>query len=313
MVLLHQPTHEGVTLLPEFLQARDVGLPRAAIPLGMTASGEYVWIPDYEPHALLAGRTRTGKTSLVRTIVKGLSMRGAEMVLVDPKRSALVDVEHLPGVLRRVTSRNIDDITHVIGWVERRMYERYDQIESGTPPDTFPRLVLVVDEGRMLYEVTKTYWNNVEKPRMVAQAKAAKSPKRPVGTEHPCIEQIRSILRLGGEARISVVLISQQADASWLSTEARQNLGLRVALGNMDDDGLGMMFGRRVRLDPLPSGANGMPIKGRAYVATVGSKPVEMQSFWTPEIPRVAQPGTAQVLPDRPVGLVARLRNAITS
>lgn len=285
-------------MIPTFAEIPP-GFYHPSVPLGLTATGMLLWDPDVEPHMLLTGRTRTGKTSLVRTVIKGLSERGAEMVLIDPKRSALVDVSHLPGVLGRATSRDLDDVDHKIGWVERRMMERYDLLEQGVSPDQFSRLVLVVDEGRLLYELTKTHWNTVVKPREVARAKAAKSPRRPVGTEHPCIEQIRSLLRLGGEAKVSVILISQQADASWLSTEARQNLGMRIALGNMDDDGLGMMFGRRTRLEPLPQGEDGMPIKGRAYAAMVGQQPVQMQSFWTPEIPRAAAPTSA--LPTQPI------------
>lgn len=286
-------------MLPTFAEAPQDEDLTARVPLGITEHGQYYWEPEYEPHVLLAGRTRTGKTSLVRTIVKGLSDRGAQMVLIDPKRSALVDVAGLPGVLGRATSRDLDDVAHKIGWVERQMYERYDMMEQGVSADQFARLVLVVDEGRMLYEVTKQHWNTSVKPRLVAAAKAAKSAQRPVGTEHPCIEQIRSILRLGGEARVSVILISQQADASWLSTEARQNLGVRVALGNMDDDGLGMLFGRRTKVEPLPLSPDGSPIKGRAYVATVGSKPMEMQAYWTPEIPRVnpSRPNSAPTQP----------------
>lgn len=274
-------------MIPTFAEIPP-GFTHTSIPLGLTETGMLLWNPDVEPHMLLTGRTRTGKTSLVRTVIKGLSERGASLVLIDPKRSALVDVEGLTGVLGRATSRDLDDVAHKVGWVERQMFERYDALERGTSPDAFNRLVLVVDEGRLLYEITKTHWNTVVKPRELARAKAAKSSQRPVGTEHPCMEQIRSILRLGGEAKVSVVLISQQADASWLSTEARQNLGMRVALGTMDDDGLGMMFGRRTRLAPLPLGSDGMPIKGRAYAAMAGQQPVEMQAFWTPEIPRRA-------------------------
>jgi DNA segregation ATPase FtsK/SpoIIIE-like protein len=285
--------------LPTFAEIPTGMPPTTSIPLGLYDGGVQCWNPDVEPHMLLTGRTRTGKTSLVRTVIKGLSERGALLVLIDPKRSALVDVATLPGVLGRATSRDLDDVAHKIGWVERRMMERYDLLEAGHSADAFPRLVLVVDEGRLLYELTKTHWNTVVKPREIARAKAVKSPHRPVGTEHPCIEQIRSILRLGGEAKVSVILISQQADASWLSTEARQNLGMRVALGNMDDDGLGMMFGRRTRLEPLPSGEDGMPIKGRAYVATVGQQPIQMQAFWTPEIPRTGP--TSRDLPTQPI------------
>ena len=295
-------------MIPTFAEI-PAGFTHTSIPLGLTETGMLLWNPDVEPHMLLTGRTRTGKTSLVRTVIKGLSERGANLVLIDPKRSALVDVEGLVGVLGRATSRDLDDVAHKIGFVERRMFERYDALERGASPDDFNRLVLVVDEGRLLYEITKTHWNTVVKPRELARAKAVKSPRRPVGTEHPCMEQIRSILRLGGEAKVSVVLISQQADASWLSTEARQNLGMRVALGNMDDEGLGMMFGKRTRLEPLPAAPDGSPIKGRAYAATVGEKPVQIQAFWTPEIPRQAAPvqQPQPVTPPQRRGLLARL------
>lgn len=296
-------------MLPLFAEAPQDEAVTARIPLGVTEHGQYFWEPEYEPHVLLAGRTRTGKTSLVRTIVKGLSDRGASIVLIDPKRSALVDVEGLPGVIGRATSRDLDDVAHKISWVERQMYERYDLMEQGVKPEEFPLLALVVDEGRMLYEVTKTHWNTFVKPRMVAEAKAVKSARRPVGTEHPCIEQIRSILRLGGEARVSVILISQQADASWLSTEARQNLGVRVALGNMDDDGLGMLFGRRTKVEPLGVSEDGSPIKGRAWVATVGSKPVQMQAYWTPEI--AVQPVRRSEPPTQPIPVPGARRSLL--
>ncbi len=267
--------------LPTFVAAPAVMPANGTIPLGVTESGEFSWNPDSEPHILLAGRTRSGKTSLVRTIVNGLSQSGAEIILIDPKRCALTDVESLPGVWGRVTSSDIGGITAAIAMIEQSMYERYDWIARGNDPARLHRIALVVDEGRMLYEITKTYWSSVEKPAL--RRKGAK----PVGSEHPCIEQIRSILRLGGEARVSVVLISQQADASWLSTEARQNLGVRVALGSMDDEGLGMMFGRRNGVADLPTNPDGSPIKGRAYAAISGSKPVQMQSFWTEPIPPV--------------------------
>ena len=275
--------------LPTFAAAPAAMPTNGTIPLGVTEGGStFSWDPTSEPHVLLSGRTRSGKTSLVRTIVSGLSQRG---VLIDPKRCALTDVESLPGVRGRWTSADIAGIAAVIGRVEAHMYDRYDWIEQGGDPSTLKRLALVVDEGRMLYEVTKTYWNSVEKPALRRQG------QRPVGSEHPCIEQIRSILRLGGEAHVSVVLISQQADASWLSTEARQNLGVRVALGSMDDEGLGMMFGRRNGVADLPTNPDGSPIKGRAYVAVSGSKPVQMQSFWTEPVPRVVAAPTPQDAP----------------
>jgi len=216
--------------------------------------------------------------------VSGLSKSGAQIILVDPKRCALTDVESLPGVCGRVTSADIPHIAVTIDALEQHMYERYDWMERGNDPSTLQRIALVVDEGRMLYEITKTYWNDVKKPSL------RRKGGRPVGSEHPCIEQIKSILRLGGEAKISVVLISQQADASWLSTEARQNLGVRVALGTMDDDGLGMMFGRRNGVPTLPANTDGSPIKGRGYAAISGSKPVQMQAFWTEPIERVVAP-----------------------
>jgi hypothetical protein len=77
---------------------------------------------------------------------------------------------------------------------------------------------------------------------------------------------------------------------------------MRVALGNMDDDGLGIMFGRRTRLAPLPTGPDGLPIKGRAYVAMAGQQPVEMQAFWTPEIPVQPAPvASAPVVRTQPI------------
>lgn len=279
---------ERIEPLPELLphKPRTPELGEHMVALGEDRAGTTCWdLDDAEPHVLVGGRTRAGKSVFIRTLSVQLGHPdiGALMTLIDPKRAGLRGLEYLPGVTGRYTPRDMDAMIQAITRVYDEMNKRYDQLDDGLDRAELQRLVLVIDEGRVLYEITKEHWNLVEKPAMVEAAKDEGGPK-PTGTEHPVMEKVRGILRLGGEAKINVVLISQQADADWLSTEARQNFGVRVALGDPDDEARGMLFGKSAILPKLPRKASGDPIKGRAWVSVGGGQPRQVQTYWTPSL-----------------------------
>lgn len=279
---------ERIEPLPELLphEPRTPGLGAHIVVFGHDRSGPACWdLDDAEPHFLAGGRTRAGKSTFIRTLSVQLGHPdiGAELILIDPKRAGLRGMEHLPGVTGRYTPRDMDAMIGALTRVYDEMNARYDRLDDGLDRAELRRLVLIIDEGRVLYEVTKEHWNLVEKPEMIAEAKDNGGPK-PTGTEHPVMEKVRGILRLGGEAKINVVLISQQADADWLSTEARQNFGCRVALGDPDDEARAMLFGKRTVLPDLPRTSAGNPIKGRAWVSIGGGRPRQVQTYWTPSL-----------------------------
>lgn len=239
------------------------------IPFATGEDGQDIeWDLNRKPHMLVAGGTGSGKTVLIRTVIAACAQRGFEIRANDPKRIELSGLRGWPGV--RQVETDIEGMNDLTEWVYETMYARYADIESGRKDiEDLQPMLFVVDEAREWIDQANAWWK-------------ANKERGQTGTEHPAVEQWRSIGRLGRSARIFLLVGIQRPDAKVVGGEARDNYGARVTCGQVSPQGAQMMFGDPgVGID-LPEDA-----KGRATI-DVGTGVREAQVWWTPD---PAKPG----------------------
>lgn len=247
-----------------------------------------VWDLDSTlPHVLIVGGTGGGKTVLLLTLIGGLPP-ATTIYSIDPKRVGLKGLDRFPGALRPATDP--EGFVRTLENVKAIMDDRFNDLENDrvTRADLEP-IVLVIDEGQEMYDVLKSWWLGGE--GKVDWMERKNLGKQPTGSEHPVMGTLGSILRLGREARVHVILASQQAAASWLQTSSRGQFAVRIALRNLSVDDSRMVFGSPVATAGLE------PVPGRAWVAVgMGSEPQHAQIYWTPKVERGLNPEDRAIL-----------------
>lgn len=279
-VVPHPPRDDAEPMKVAFGQFRD-GTP-------------CIWnLDDPLPHVLIVGGTGGGKTVLLLSILTALpnGLRrnafgqwvrddeaiAAEVWPIDPKRLGLFNLDLIPGA-KRAATRESAIVDYILG-VKKKMDDRYEYLEKNGPHlrATLSPLVLVVDEGEEMVDILNDWWRSGEGKRDWMER--FNLEKAPTGSTHPVMTAFGSILRLGREGRVHVILASQQAASTWLSTSSRSQFAVRIALRNLEQSTSMMTFGSLAAV----SGLENKP--GRAWVSVgMGMQPEHAQIFWTPKL-----------------------------
>lgn len=275
-------------------------VPFATLRNGGTA---YMSLGDENPHCLIAGTTSRGKTSLIRALLVGMP-EAARADLIDPKQVSLLGTEQLDMVTSVATEP--DAMALSIQKFREEMLDRNRRLKLREATvkklQRSPR-VLVIDEAEMLFDMLDDWWRTEEKDRVKDEQAARtklkaeliskqqqvdgetdvdKMPPLPSasGTRHPAIVWFKNILQAGRQAGMYVIMASQQNDASWLGTSARNQFGTRISLGNLDQVGSRQVFGTMGATSGLDSH------KGRAWVGMGSGNifPQQAQTWWVPEL-----------------------------
>ncbi len=178
---------------------------RLAATLGMTAGGP--WTVDLVgdgPHVLVAGTTGAGKSELLTTLVASLSTAHSPerlaFLLVDYKGGAafthLADLPHVTGVITDLDPALAERALTSL----RAELRRRERLLAGAPGAGVPRLVIVVDEFRVLAE---------EQPELLAGLVRVATVGRGLGVH---------------------LVLATQRPAGVVSADIRANTNLRIAL-----------------------------------------------------------------------------------
>lgn len=279
-VIPHPPRNDDEPMKVAFGQFRD--------------GSRCIWDLDAPlPHLLIVGGTGGGKTVLLLAILTALPNKyrrnafgqwvedvdavGAEIWPIDPKRLGLFNLDLIPGA-KRAATREAAIVTYIMS-VKAKMDERYAYLEKNGPHlrATLDPLVLAVDEGEEMVDLLNDWWRSGEGKKDWCERMGLE--KAPTGNTHPVMTAFGSILRLGREARVHVILASQQAAASWLNTSSRSQFAVRIALRNLEQSTSLMTFGSLVATSGLENHA------GRAWVSVgMGMQPEHAQIYWTPKL-----------------------------
>ncbi len=196
------------------------------------------------PHALLAGTTGSGKSVLLATLVTSLALavppEGLQFVLVDYKGGAAfgecVRLPHVAGLVTdlddRLAGRVLRSLRAEVSRRERVLAAAGAADVRDLPPGTLPRLVVVVDEFRVLVQ---------EVPEFV--------------------EGLVRLASVGRSLGVHLVLATQRP-AGVVSPEVRANTDLRIALRVQERADAEDVVG-----DPRPAGFS---VPGRAVLRRGG-------------------------------------------
>jgi len=275
------------------------------IPVGLSEGGVIQsWDALGAPHMLVIGPTGTGKTIFINSVLGGCLSRGWRVFIADPKELSFrafetgtlagLDLPAWPGVDTVATTDRGMEL--VIGEVYEEMRRRYSSVKTFEVAERdLQPVLLVIDEAGELVERLNAYHVGEDKFRDLRREAAARGEDpdqvvKPKGTKTPVLGLIWSLLRLGRQCRVYVLIATQRPDVTFIPGEARSNLNTRVGLGRLDGYALEMLFGTRavqqkvheVRVDPETGERTRRRVAGRATV-DLGAGPITLQGFWVPD------------------------------
>lgn len=218
------------------------------------------WNFNSIPHALISGGTGAGKTYEILSLLFSFIRIGAEALVCDPKKSDLSYLGTIPALSERVFS-DVVGIKNAVAIFVELMQERmaeFDKLANGRAGFNYydfdlPPYVLVFDE-------LSAFMGNLDYKE-----------------KDDVMKGLRQIILLGRQLGFFIIIGLQRPDGEYISTDLRDQFGLRIAMGKMSSMGYSMMFGETTKVF-LPK-----DIKGFGY-ATVG--PSNIQEFYSPFVPK---------------------------
>ena len=207
---------------------------------------ETEWNFTKAPHAIVAGATGGGKSTFLNYLILELTKRGADMYLIDPKRS---DLSQLGDKFfsKGHTATTPNCIAKIMREVCELMNKRYEEHQDGFQKnyrDFNLRPVFVV-------------FDEIAGFRAEADKKVAQEVDK----------YLKQIVMKGRQMGVFMILCTQKPTAETIPTDIRDQMACRVALGQMSNDGLRMVLG--FNSSDLPRAKMGMGA-GYCYVDGLG-------------------------------------------
>lgn len=178
------------------------------------------WDPDaHDPHVLVGGKTKSGKTIGLRLAVAQAVSRGWDVIICDPKGVDFVWAGRLAGVRYYPGESCLDGIREAVGEMRERQSWLQRNLWSGkTGAD---------EEGDLLKVPGHPY-----RPCLVILDEAAEATG--LGTKEEQAEtkaNMSSLARLSRFAGMMCAYGTQRPDVGFISGEAKANLGTRLMYG----------------------------------------------------------------------------------
>lgn len=249
--------------LKELLQISQKDFAGKGIPmfLGKDVSGKPVVIDMCKmPHLLIAGRTGTGKSVCLNTLILSMlltrSPEQVKMLMIDPKMVELSPYSRIPHLMHPVIT-DMKKAEAVLGWAVDKMEERYDllarvgvrhvdsynqlgkdkvlrklDIDPDSPeaeliPETMPYIVIIADE---MADMMMTSGKDVEGHIIrLAQKSRAVGIHLVLATQKPTVDVITGLIKSNLPARISFQVASRMD-----SRVVLDEMGADKLLGNGD-------------------------------------------------------------------------------
>lgn len=238
------------------------------IPYGEREDGTIAtWdLTSMVPHVLVTGATGAGKTQTIGGLAMECAKRSFRVVVIDPKRISLIGLKGWPNVEEYHVDP--DGMAEALSDLVDEMMARYERIEKAPPADRpavragLRPIVIVIEELAELIAV-------------LGELHTARGGKG----DPPAVVLFRRLARLGREARVHLIAGIQQANGKTMTTEARGNFGLAIAVGRIDEQ-LRKMVG--VTRQGSDLGPDGKSLPGRAIVRD-GTTEYEVQVWYTPD------------------------------
>lgn len=234
--------HRQAVRLKEVILATSTKAAKYKLPifLGKDVEGKpLVYDMATMPHLLIAGRTGTGKSVCLNTVLMSfLLTRTAEqcrLILIDPKKVEFADYGRLPHLMTKVVTDN-QKAEAILGWAVDKMEERYDLLsqarvrniaaynelssaeiwkrvpyestaERDAIPLQLPYIVVVIDEvGDLLMSMKKEVESHIIR---LAQKSRAAGIHLILATQKPTVDVITGLIKSNLPARICFQVASR--------------------------------------------------------------------------------------------------------
>lgn len=225
------------------------------IPKAIKLDNSRIWDYNSIPHGLIAGATGSGKTYFLNYIICSLLYNQADITFVDPKNA---DIKAIGQVVNKdKTAYKEEEILKLVEDFSNEMTARQE---------------IIGNSGK----VNATYLDFDMKPMFLIfdELAAFKAGVKEKKTATDVENQLKKIILMGRSTGNFVILVAQQPNANVIETGIRDQLGLKVALGNIKNELRLMMFGADIKLHTLDSTE-----KGVGYISIAGGEPYK---FYAP-------------------------------
>ncbi|AXG30388.1 FtsK/SpoIIIE domain-containing protein [Staphylococcus aureus] len=187
---------------------------------------QILWDFVKAPHALITGVTGGGKTYFLFYMIRELFKRNAEVRLLDPKVSDLSFMKNVIGTekVADTTGQIFKQLREANEEMERRfrMMSESEQYKLGSNFRNFdlPPYFVIFDE-------VTAFTSTLDKKELQEMN-----------------DYLINIIMKGRQAGVFMFLTAQRPDADVIKGNVRDQLGLRVSMGNLSADGYRMTFGQ---------------------------------------------------------------------
>jgi S-DNA-T family DNA segregation ATPase FtsK/SpoIIIE len=227
--------HRAVVRLKELLAAASSKVAKSKLPLllGKDSEGRpLVYDLSDMPHLLIAGRTGTGKSVCLNSIILSLLLtrtpEECRLLMIDPKQVELAEYGKLPHLMHPVVTDN-SKAEAILAWAVDKMEDRYelmrkarvrniagynelgraevlkrlklqDPAEADLIPDRLPYIVIIVDEvGDLMMAMKKEVEGHIIR---LAQKSRAAGIHLILTTQRPTVDVITGLIKSNLPARI---------------------------------------------------------------------------------------------------------------
>lgn len=178
------------------------------------------------PHGLTVGTTGSGKSMFLNYKLLQYASMGADIYICDPKNADLSLLRYVSGFPEEnvaVTSNQICKILRVVNFQMMNRYDKYFSSQESFGKDFtdfgLKPIVVFIDE--------LTAFVKVSDKKIAEEA----------------MSYIFNLVMMGRQVCILIEVCLQRPDANIIDGAIRDQLGCRVALGNLSEDGYRMVFG----------------------------------------------------------------------
>jgi DNA segregation ATPase FtsK/SpoIIIE, S-DNA-T family len=227
--------HRAVVRLKELIAAAGSRVSKSKLPLMLGKDSEgrpLVYDLADMPHLLIAGRTGTGKSVCLNSIILSLLLtrtpEECRLLMIDPKQVELAEYGKLPHLMHPVVTDN-SKAEAILAWAVDKMEDRYelmrksrvrniagfnelgrreilkrvkptDDVEADLIPDRLPYIVIIVDEvGDLMMAMKKEVEGHIIR---LAQKSRAAGIHLILTTQRPTVDVITGLIKSNLPARI---------------------------------------------------------------------------------------------------------------
>ncbi|MCK1998141.1 hypothetical protein MPH47_13130 [Psychrobacillus psychrodurans] len=187
---------------------------------------EKVWDYAKVPHALVAGATSSGKTYMLYNLILQFAKQGAEIFILDPKRSDLSSLVHSIPNGSEFVAYSPNQIAKILRSLNEQMNNRYEKYFSSPTAKMgvnyqyfgLRPIIIFFDEVAAFMEEDKKIAKEVD-------------------------SYLKQMIMKGRQAGVFLILSTQKPSVEAISSSIRDQIGLRIGLGQLSKIGYRMTLG----------------------------------------------------------------------